>query len=100
MATKEQEITYKNILELYNLAEELLDSVKSEKDITKALQKLQYIEPFISESVNFSELISENYIKIINGNNNPQIKEDLAKYIAEIINSLTKCNNQLELNTK
>ena len=100
MATKEQELTYQNIIELFNLAEKLLQTVKNNDDLNDALVKLKAIEPFIINSVHFSELLSESYIKILKDSNNTELKEDLAKYIAEIINSLTKYNNKLKVNSE
>jgi len=100
MATKEQELTYQNIIELFNLAEKLLQTVKNNDDLNDALDKLKAIEPFIINSVHFSELLSESYIKILKDSNNTELKEDLAKYIAEIINSLAKCSNKLKVNSQ
>lgn len=100
MATKEQELTYENIIELFNLAEKLLQTVKNNDDLYDALDKLKAIEPFIVNSVHFSELLSESYIKILKDSNNTELKEDLAKYIAEIVNSLTKCSNKLKVNSE
>ena len=69
-------------------------------DLNDALDKLKAIEPFIINSVHFSELLSESYIKILKDSNNTELKEDLAKYIAEIINSLAKCSNKLKVNSE
>jgi hypothetical protein len=99
MATKEQELTYQNIIELFTLAEKLTATIKNQNNIEKSLEKLKVFEPFIIDSVHYSELLSENYAKIIKNPNakNQDLKEDISKYIASIIDALILCNNKLRV---
>ena len=100
MITQEQELTFDNIDNFFQLSGDLIDQIESNIDnLSKIdlLSRVNIIEEFINQTINISEIIAENFHKLINKRSYDKkiLQQEIADKITELLLSLEKTKENL-----
>ena len=98
--TKAQKRTFDNIEDFFSLSEELVlsisDNVHSFTD-REVLDRLDIVEKFIEDATYATEVVAENYTKLVkyNPSDAEELKEQMAIQIINMIEGLNFCREEL-----
>lgn len=105
MLTEEQELTFENINEFFSIAEEIVDVVSesiNKLDQKELMYRLDVIESFIEQMLSYSEIVTDDYTKLISGKEIGEeiCKEEIKQQIVLMIVTLNNCKEELLLRLK
>ncbi len=95
MVSKEEQLheqTYSKIIEFYDLAEELVKTVESDK-IVDPVAQLDFIEPLVKDVEEATDIIAEEYRNFVQSGKKPGLfaRKRVEKAMELIYNVLQKC---------
>lgn len=94
---KQQEQTYEDIIEFYDFAEDLIDTVEN-KSVQDPISQLEFVEPLVEQVENATDVLAEEYREYMKTGKTPGFlaRRKIAKAMKALYSAMGKCKKEQE----
>jgi hypothetical protein len=96
MATSKQENLYNEIVEYYNFADKLIDTVENGKDNIPEKQ-IEAVETIVENLEKYADQLSSQFVEFVKNGNSHEVISDIRQALNSIISNIEECRNKIYL---
>jgi len=94
MATSKQEHLYNEIVEYYNFADQLIDTIEDSKDdIPEAHAEI--VETLVENLEKYADQLSSQFVEFVKNGDSKEVVDSMRSSLNSIIEKIEECRNQI-----
>ncbi len=94
MATSKQEHLYNEIVEYYNFADKLIDTIEDGKDNIPEGQ-IKAVEEVVENLEKYADQLSSQFVEFVKNGGSKEVVDDIRHALNAIISGIEECRNKI-----